>query len=113
VEQALRSSSSMKELTDNLIKGGISLVSQMAQQMIPGPIGGLLGAGIQFVGNMLFHTEEPLPIKDNALEVRVINFSDMALDFVGIRDRSEIAYSRQRRQAWAVGAAAVSARNGG
>jgi hypothetical protein len=86
----------MKELTQNLIQAGGQFLSQMATQMIPGPFGTLLGGGIQFAFNML-GADKALPIKNGAMEVRVVNFSDLYLDMTAIRDRSELAYSKERR----------------
>lgn len=104
---ALRSSSSLDGLTQSLIQAGGSFIDQLATQMLPGPFGNLLGAGAHFLWNMAFAREETLPVKDGALEVRVVNFSDLRLDFASIRDKSEISHSKRRREAWAMAAAAM------
>jgi hypothetical protein len=104
---ALRSSSSLEQLTQNLIQAGGGILDQLATQMLPGQLGNLLGAGVHFLWNMAFAREETLPVKDGALEVRVVNFSDLRLDFASIRDKSEISHSKRRREAWAMAAAAM------
>lgn len=99
--QALSSSNSIKELGDNLARAGVNFLAQMANQMIGGPMGTLLGGLIQFGGNMLLNKEEGLPIRDGALETRIVNFKEMNLQYAAVRDRGELAYSRRRREEWA------------
>jgi chemotaxis protein histidine kinase CheA len=98
--QALSSSNSMKELGDNLARAGVNFLAQMANQMVGGPMGTLLGGLIQFGGNLLLNKESPLPIRDGALETRIVNFHEMNLQYAGVRDRGELAYSRKRREEW-------------
>jgi hypothetical protein len=99
--QALSSSNSIKELGDNLMRAGVNFMAQMANQMLGGPLGTLAGGLIQFGGNMLLNQEQKLPIRDGALETRVVNLKEMGLQYAGIRDRGELAYSRRRREDWA------------
>jgi len=102
--QALSSSNSMKELADNLARAGVNFLAQMANQMVGGPMGTLLGGLIQFGGNLLLNPEQSLPIRDGALETRVINLNEMNLQFAAVRDRGELAYSRKRREEWSTAA---------
>lgn len=102
--QALASSNSIKELGDNLARAGVQWISQMAQNMIGGPLGTLLGGVVQFAGNVLLNREQQLPIKDGALETRVVNLNEMNLQYSAVRDRGEMAFSRHRREEWSAAA---------
>jgi hypothetical protein len=102
--QALSSSNSIKELGDNLARAGVNFMAQMANQMLGGPIGTLAGGIIQFAGNMLLNKEPTLPVRDGALDVRVINLKEMGLQYAGVRDRGELAFSRKRREEWSIAA---------
>jgi hypothetical protein len=75
-------------------------MSQMANQMLGGPLGTLAGGLIQFGGNMLLNQEQKLPIRDGALETRVINLPEMPLQYNAVRDRGELSYSKRRNQEW-------------
>lgn len=101
---ALAASHNFTELGQNLLQAAGQLLQQSVVQAIPGPFGQLLGGGLQFLLNMLTYREQALPVRDNAVDVRVINFSDLYLDLAAVRDRSELSFSYQRQQTWAAAA---------
>jgi hypothetical protein len=104
IAQSLASANSFKQLTANLEAAGVQFLAQTAQSMVPGPFGALLGGLIQFGGNLLLNREQKLPIKDGAMETRIINLKEMGLMFSAVRDRGEMAFSRQRAELWAAAA---------
>ncbi len=74
-----------------------------------GGIGGIIGGGLaEFLVNQLIgNKDEALPISDNALDSRIINWSEGAQELAAVRDRPEIAFSGSRRQAWRDAAASA------
>jgi hypothetical protein len=104
--QALRSSNSMKELSDNLLKAGVTWLSQFAENTIGGQFGGLAGGLVQFAGNLLFNKDEPLPVHDGALDVRIINWQDDQRDLAAVRDSSQLAARVSRRRDFSLAFAA-------
>jgi hypothetical protein len=97
VAQALASSSSMKELGQNLIQAGGQFLAQAAQAMMPGPGGMLLGGLVQFGWNMAFGNEQKLPVHDEAVDVRVLNWPNQGLNYTAVRDLSEQRFARSQR----------------
>ena len=98
--QALAASSSAKELQANLVQGLGSFLAQSVQQFAPGPLGTLLGGGIQYLFNRI-QADQALPVHDDAVDVRVINFPRTGLEYSSVRDRSEIRYARSQRDRYA------------
>ena len=101
---ALAASHNFTELGQNLINAAGQIMRLTVTNAMPGPLGQILGGGVQFLFNMLTYREQALPVRDNAVDVRVINFSDLYLDLAAVRDRSELSFSRQRQQTWAAAA---------
>jgi hypothetical protein len=99
---ALASSSSFRELGENATQAMGSILNQLGSNLAGGgPFGGLVGGLFQFGWNMLTGDGEPkLPIRDNALDTRIINFSDLVMDLASVRDRSELSFQRSRRERW-------------
>lgn len=98
--QALAASSSAKELQANLVQGLGSFLAQSAQQMMPGPLGTLLGGGIQYLFNRI-QADQALPVHDDAVDVRVINFPKAGLEYSAVRDKSELRFARSQRDRYA------------
>jgi hypothetical protein len=99
--QALASSSSFKELTQNLMQAAGTFLNQLGSNLVGGgPFGSLVGGLLQFGWNMLTNRDEKLPIHDNALNSRIINWSDMVLSLTAVRDRSELAFARSYNESW-------------
>lgn len=96
----------MKELGDNLMRAGVTWISQFAQNSIGGPLGTLAGGLVQFAGNLLFNKEQPLPVHDGALDVRIINWQDDQRDLAAVRDASQLAARVSRRRDFSLAFAA-------
>lgn len=101
---ALAASHNFAELGQNLINAAGQIMRLAVTNAMPGPMGQILGGGVQFLFNLLTYREQALPVRDNAVDVRVINFSDLYLDLAAVRDRSELSFSYRRQQQWAAAA---------
>ena len=108
VASAFAASSSVKELGENMKLASAQLANMIVQRSVGG-IGGIIGGGIaEFLINQLIgNKDEALPITDNALDSRIINWSEGAQEMAAVRDRSELSFSSQRSRRWRDAAAAA------
>lgn len=110
--QALAASHSFRELRENGINAIGGLLNQLGANLVGGgPFGTLVGGLFQFGWNLATSSEETLPIKDGAMETRIVNWSDGFLAFANVRDRSERSFNKRFRDEWAL--AGASAQRGG
>jgi len=93
---ALSGANSLDELKDASLDMIGNLANQLAQNKIGGLGGMLLGGALQFAGNLLFNQEQKLPVKDDALDVRIVEVVENVFDFAAVRDRGQLAFQRDR-----------------
>jgi hypothetical protein len=93
---ALASAGSIEDFTEAMAKGLARMLGQQIQAGIGGFPGGIIAGGLQFLVNRMFTRDQELPIREGALDTRVINFSDLYLDYTAVRDRSELSASKSR-----------------
>jgi hypothetical protein len=99
--QAFASASSIKELGRNFEQAGGQFLGQLGSNLAGGGgIGSLVGGMLQFGWNMAFGHDEKLPIHDNALNSRIVNWTDMVLAMTAVRDRSELSYAKSYNESW-------------
>ena len=96
---ALAGASSVGELGDAMIGVSGQLGNQFFQNNVGGLGGQLLGGLFQFGINALMNDEQKLPVKDDAMDVRIVEVVDNALDFAAVRDKSQLAFQRERYNA--------------
>lgn len=106
LNQVLASSGSLKELGQNALQALPQFANQAITGMMPGLGGQLMGGLAAFGLNWALGLggDESLPIRDNALDVRVINFSDSYTDYAAVRDRSELSYRQSYMDGWSAAA---------
>ena len=98
VGSALAGANSMNEFTDALIRGAGQMLGQTVKSMFGGFPGGIISGAIQFGVNQLLNGEEPLPVKDGAVDVRLVDINDNAADILTVRDRPQLAMQAARRE---------------
>lgn len=78
----------------NLGANFLSSLPQLAGQLTQNPlIQGLLG----FAFNTFMRRDQALPSKDNAVDVRVINFPKGGPEYSAVRDKSELAFAAEQQ----------------
>ncbi len=95
---AIISRSNQRNIGQNLGMGLLHMLTSDLSGM--GPLGAIFGALLNFGGNAFLNKEPKLPIREGALDTRVINFKDAGFSYRAVEDSSELAYSRQRRLEW-------------
>jgi len=95
--QALSSARSLDELDDSLLQMIGNLGNQLAQNSIPGIGGDLAGGAFQFLTNLLSLDDDKLPVRDGALDVRLVEITDNSRDITARRDSGQLVYDARRR----------------
>ena len=93
----------------NLIRGLGQMGNRMIVEGMGGIggylLGGLFGFGMNLLAANLFRKDQKLPIRDDAMDSRIINWDEAYINYAAVRDQSELSYSRRWRESWAAAAA--------
>ena len=101
IGQAIASASSFKEMGEAAAKAAAQFLGAQVSESVGGFFGPILGGGIQFLVNSLFNNDDKMPIVDNAVNTRIINWDEASIKLGIVRDRAERSYSSQFRSEFA------------
>jgi hypothetical protein len=102
--QLANSALSGAQSLDDLAAASVDMIGQLGNQFLQNSVGGLggmlLGGGFQFLTNLLSFNEQELPVRDGALDVRLVEIVDSARDFTARRDATQLSFQAERRRSF-------------